>query len=169
MGKFRFNLGPTESGQYHELKCQGISSVTSRFERYDLSEINAEYRSNKIHPYNGEPLPEYAAGDEVKLLIGIKNNHLNPTIITILPSGVGVYRSPFIDIFGSRLIYAGPHSSFSRANSNLNKDLSHAIFHMRETTLNYQGRVEDLYPSIHVDKRFNIYRLIPHPSQRAHC
>ena len=156
MGKFRFNLGPTETGVYHELKCQGISSVTSRFERYDLSEINAEYRSNKIHPYKGEPLPEYAAGDEVKLLIGIKNNHLNPTLITILPSGVGVYKSPFVDIFGSRLIYAGPHSSFSRANSNLSKDLSHAIFHMRETTLNYQRWIEDLHPSIHIDKRFNI-------------
>ena len=156
MGKFRFNLGPLESGTYHELKCQGISSVTSKFERYDLSEINEEYRSNKIHPYNGEPLPEYAAGDEVKLLIGIKNNHLNPTLITILPSGVGVYKSPFVDIFGSRVIYAGPHSSFSRVNSNLSKDLSHAIFHLREKTLSYQGRVEDLYPSIQVDKRFNI-------------
>ena len=34
-----------------------------------------------LHPYKGEPLPQYAAGDEVRLLIGIKNNHLNPTLI----------------------------------------------------------------------------------------
>ena len=156
MGRFRFNLGPTESGDYHELKCQGISSVTSKFERYDLREINEEFKSNTVHPYQGEALPLYAAGDEVKLLIGIKNNHLNPTLVTILPSGVGVYKSPFIDIFGSRLIYAGPHSVFSKANSKLNIDLSHAVFHMRESILNYPGRAEDLHLSIPVDKRFNI-------------
>ena len=156
MGRFRFNLGPTESGDYHELKCQGISSVTSKFERYDLREINEEFKSNTVHPYQGEALPLYAAGDEVKLLIGIKNNHLNPTLVTILPSGVGVYKSPFIDIFGSRLIYAGPHSVFSKANSKLNIDLTHAVFHMRESILNYPGRAEDLHLSIPVDKRFNI-------------
>ena len=141
MGKFRFNLGPTESGIYHELKCQGISNVSSKFERYDLSEINAEYRSNKSHPYNGEPQPEYAAGDEVNILIGIKNIHLNPTLITILPSGVGVYKSPFVDIFGSRVIYLGPHSSFSRVNSSLSKDLSRAIFHMREKPIIIKDRL----------------------------
>ena len=156
MGKFRFNLGPTESGEFHEIKCQGINSVTSRFARYDLSEINDEFRSNKVHPYKGEILPQYAAGDEVKLLIGIKNNHLNPTLVTVLPSGVGVYKSPFKDIFGSRIIYAGPHHVFSKANSNVNKELSHAVFHMRESTLNYQGRTKDIHLAIPIDKRFNI-------------
>ena len=90
------------------------------------------------------------------MLIGIKNNHLNPTLVTVLPSGVGVYKSPFKDIFGSRIIYAGPHHVFSKDNSNISKELSHAIFHMRESTLNYQGRTKDIHLAIPIDKRFNI-------------
>ena len=58
-----------------------------------------------------------------------KNTHLDPVLITILPSGIGIYRSPFEDIWGSRITLTGPHTSFTRTSSNINTDISHAIFH----------------------------------------
>ncbi len=46
----------------------------------------------------------------------IKNTNLDPVLIKVLPSGVAVYLSPFKDVYGSRIIFAGPHKSFTRAN-----------------------------------------------------
>ena len=37
-------------------------------------------------------------------------------MIKILPSGVGVFRSAFRDMWGSNLIFAGPHKAFTNAN-----------------------------------------------------
>ena len=48
-------------------------------------------------------------------------------MIKRLPSGIVVYRSPFIDIYGSRIIFAGPHKSFSDVTP-----LYNAVFFMRE-------------------------------------
>ena len=45
---------------------------------------------------------------------GIKNGRVNPTLVTVLPSGIGVYKSPFADIWGSRYKFAGPLAVFSR-------------------------------------------------------
>ena len=55
-------------------------------------------------------------GSDAHLLIGIKNTCLNPIWIKTLLSGVGVYRSAFRDIWGSNLIFAGPHKTFTNAN-----------------------------------------------------
>ena len=35
-----------------------------------------------------------------------------PILIGILPSGLGVYQCPFVDIWGSSIAVAGPHPSF---------------------------------------------------------
>ena len=61
------------------------------------------------------------------MLIGIKNTNLVPVLIKTLKSGVGVYKSPFKDIFGSRIIFAGPHASFTRGNRGLQEEVSHAV------------------------------------------
>ena len=55
-GCYRFNLGTGAGGIYHEISCVGMNSVTSKFDKYDLSEICSEYISNLIlitlfHPY----------------------------------------------------------------------------------------------------------------------
>ena len=59
------------------------------------------------------PLPKYVGGSDAYLLIGIKNTCLDPVLIKILPSGVAVYQSVFRDIWGSNIIFAGPHRSFT--------------------------------------------------------
>ena len=69
-------------------------------------------------------------GGKVNLLIGIKNTNLVPILIKTLNSGVGVYKSPFKDIFGSRIIFAGPHASFTRGNRGIQEEVSHAVFHI---------------------------------------
>ena len=51
------------------------------------------------------------------LLLGIKNTKLHPKLVKILPSGVGVFLSPFKDKWGSRIIFAGPHKAFTTENN----------------------------------------------------
>ena len=48
-------------------------------------------------------LPERDGGSRVHLLLGSKNTNLDHVLVKILPSGVAVYRSPFKDIYGSRM------------------------------------------------------------------
>ena len=103
-GSFNFCLGPDQ-----ELRCIGMEDLTSDFRKYDLNDIKNEYNSYLKKNRPREPLPEYVGGSKVQLLIGIKNLHLMPFLIKTLDSGVGVYKSPFKDFFGFRIIFAGPH------------------------------------------------------------
>ena len=115
-GSFRFNLGPGEDGKYHEITAIGMDSVTAEFGEYDLKEVIREYRSSANPEELNDVLPETVGGSRVHLLLGIKNTRIQPTLIKVLPSGVGVYLSPFKDIWGSRIIFAGPNKEFTRAN-----------------------------------------------------
>ena len=112
-GSYRFNLCPGASGEYHEISCVGMDSVTSKFNKYDLSEICAKFTSLSDPNQSVPPLPKYVGGSEVHLLLGIKNTNLDPVWIKTLPSGVAVYQSVFKDIWGSDLIFAGPHKTFT--------------------------------------------------------
>ena len=129
-GSFNFCLGPDQENRFHELRCIGMEDLTSDFRKYDLNDIKNEYNSSLEKNRPREPLPEYVGGGKVQLLIGIKNSHLMPVLIKTLDSGVGVYKSPFKDIFGSRIIFAGPHTSFTRGNRGIREEESHAVFHI---------------------------------------
>ena len=131
-GTFRFNLGPGENEEYHEIECAGMNSVTAEFARYDLSEICEEFRRNANPGEENIALSKTAGGSEVQLLLGIKNTHLDPVLLKRLPSGVGVYLSPFKDVWGSRIIFAGPHKAFTEGNRGVRTDLSHAVFLLRD-------------------------------------
>ena len=69
------------------------------------------------------------------LLLGIKNTNLDPVLIKVLPSGVAVYLSLFKDVYGSRLIFAGPHRSFTKGNDEKHSEMSNAVFLIRERVL----------------------------------
>ena len=64
-GGYRFNLGRGASGEYHEILCVGMDSVTSKFNKYDLSEICAEFTSLSDPNQSVPPLPKYVGGSEV--------------------------------------------------------------------------------------------------------
>ena len=69
-----------------------MDSVTSKFNKYDLSEICSEYIS-QADPNHAVPLlPKYVGGSEVHLLLGIKNTNLDPVWIKTLPCGVACIR-----------------------------------------------------------------------------
>ena len=105
-----------------------MNSVTAEFGRYDLSEICEEFRMNAKPGEENTILPKTAGGSEVQLLLGIKNTHLDPVLIKRLPSGVGVYLSPFKDVWGSRIIFAGLHKAITQGNRGVRNDFSHAVF-----------------------------------------
>ena len=131
-GTFRFNLGPGENGEFQEVVCIGMNDVTAGFGSYNLSEITEEYRDQAEGEEKEVPLPEKVGGSRVHLLLGIKNTNLDPVLIKILASGIAVYLSPFKDIYGSRLIFAGPHRSFTKSDDGLKTEMSNAVFFMRE-------------------------------------
>ena len=110
-GMYRLNLGPTEKGMFHELSCHGIDPITGTFDKHSFDQVNQETRQSELLP-SDILLPSYAGGSKVHLLIGIKDAAAHPVLIDTLPSGLGVYRSPFKDIFGSRICYGGTHESF---------------------------------------------------------
>ena len=130
-GTFRFNLGPADNEEYHEIVCIGMKDVTAGFGSYNLSEIIREYREHAEHGEKDEVLPEKVGGSRVQLLLGIKNTRLDPILLKILPSGVAVYRSPFKDVFGSRIIFGGPHKSFK--NKSAGMMTSNAVFLVQAT------------------------------------
>ena len=114
-GVYKLVLGSRETG-YHTLVCHGMPQVTTEFNRYPLHEINEELRSTTTLIDPCDPLPPAAGGGPVKLLIGIKNVDLDPKFLTKLESGIGVYKSPFMDRYGSTICYGGSHPIFSRTN-----------------------------------------------------
>ena len=52
-------------------------------------------------------------GSKVHLLLGVKNTRIQPELIRVISSEVGVYLSPFKDVWGSRIIFAGPSKVFT--------------------------------------------------------
>ena len=127
-GSFRFNLGPGEDSKYHEITAIGMESVTAGFGEYDLKEIIKEYKNSATTEELEYSLPETVGGSRVHLLLGIKNTRIQPTLIRTLPSGVGVYLSPFKDIWASRIIFAGPNKEFTKANKEQMRGSSHAVY-----------------------------------------
>ena len=105
-----------------------MNEVTAEFHRYDLEEINLEYLKYASEDEKENILPKTIGGSKVHLLLGIKNTKIQPVLIKVLPSGVGVYLSPFKDVEGSRIIYAGPSKCFTRMDEDLNKESNHAVY-----------------------------------------
>ena len=93
-----------------------------------MKEIAQEFK-NTASPYELEyVLPETVGGTKVHLLLRIKNTRIQPVLIRVLPSGVGVYMSPFKDVWGSRIICAGPNKIFTQANREQQRDSNHTVY-----------------------------------------
>ena len=126
-GSFRFNLGPGEDGKYNEITAVGMENVTSGFGEYNLEYIIKEYKDSVSSAELEHILPESVGGTMVHLLLGIKNTIIQPTLLKVLPSGVGVYMSPFKDNWGSRIIFAGPNKVFTKTNKEQLRNSNHAV------------------------------------------
>ena len=58
---------------------------------------------------------------------------IQPVLLRVLSSGIGVYLSPFKDVWDSRIIFAGPSKFFTQANIEQHKGTVHAIYSVEET------------------------------------
>jgi len=162
-GTFRFNLGPGDKGEYHEVVCVGMDNVTEGFGDYDLSEICQEFKDQATEEEEDQVLPKKVGGSKVHLLLGIKNTNLNPALIKVLPSGIAVYLSPFRDIYGSRLIFAGPHRSFTKKDDGRNTQMSNAVFLIREKMMEeLEIETEERCYSIRVNEKLGL-TVSPYP------
>ena len=90
-GIFRFNLGPGDEDKYHEITAVGMNEITTEFHKYDLEEINLEYLKYADEDEKENVLPKTVGGSKVHLLLGIKNTKIQPVLVKVLPSGVGVH------------------------------------------------------------------------------
>ena len=143
--------------------CVGMSDVTAGFGLYDLSKIAEEYKSQAKGAEKDVILPERVGGSRVHLLLGIKNTNLDPVLIKVLPTGNAVYLSPFKDIYGSRMIFAGPHKSFTKSDNGLKMEMTNAVFFMKDQiheTLEIEPEMRCF--SIVTDKRFGT-TINPYP------
>ena len=117
MGVYRAVLGPSITGEDRYLDCQGVNSIVGSLRKQSLKEVNKELkRSGLIDQHT--PLPKYTAGGSVGVLVGIQDVQLDPILIVVLPFGIGVYRCPFVDAWGSQIAFAGPHLSFTATTAN---------------------------------------------------
>ena len=110
-GVYRAVLGPSITGEDRYLDCQGVSSIAGTLRKQSLKEVNKELRRSGLIDQH-IPLPKHTAGGNVGVLVGIQDIQLDPVLIAVLPSGIGVYRCPFLDVWGSQIAFAGPHPSF---------------------------------------------------------
>ena len=90
-------------------------------------------------------MPKTVGGSKVHLLLGIKNTKIQPVLIKVLPSGVGVYLSPFKDMDGSRIIYAGPSKCFTRIDNEQNLESNYAIYTVFGTGIENEPCNTELY------------------------
>ena len=127
-GSFWFNLGLREDGKYHEITAVGMENVTSGCGEYNLEEVIKEYRESASSIELEHALPETVGGTKVHFLLGIKITRIQPTLLRVLPSGVGVYLSPFKDVWGSRIIFSGPNKVFTKTNKEQLRDSNHAVY-----------------------------------------
>lgn len=153
-GLYRMALGKTEEGKVHDLICQGMTSITTDFPKYDLTKINKELREcgNKaLQPK--EKLPLEVGGTEVHLLIGIKDTALEPKLLFTLDSGIGVYRSKLKDKFGSTICYGGPHKIFTEIHKQ-SRGKTHFMAFMASFTKSYTNSLLNYIP-INDEDRIN--------------
>ena len=71
-GSYQINLRPGAVGEYHKISCVGMDSVTSKFNKYDLSDIYSGYIYLSDPNHSVPPLPKYVGSSEVHFLLGIK-------------------------------------------------------------------------------------------------
>ena len=108
-------------GEYHTFSLLGMDQISEALPTVDLRDMGKEFKKNQVSsPLSKEELPLVCGGSEIQLIIGIRQSLLFPSRILVLDSGLQVWRSQLKDVFGSTLIFAGPHASVRRAYSMLN-------------------------------------------------
>ena len=94
-----------------------LDKVTSTFPKYPIQgrvqkDIEEAYAAHGGHSSHLPGLPDVIGGD-VDFLIGIRYLRYHPEPIFSLPSGLTIYKSPFLNANGTRGVVGGPHALFT--------------------------------------------------------
>ena len=73
-----------QDGQSYSLECQAVGQITCQFPLVKLDPISAEACDSVPHD---TIFPSEIGGEEVKLLVSIRQTGLTPRLIMTLPSG----------------------------------------------------------------------------------
>jgi hypothetical protein len=82
-------------------------------------------------------LPVAIGGDRVKLLIGIRSSSLAPVQRFSLPSGLGVFQSSLVDVYGASICFGGPHEVFTKGYARAGVSANHLQVYFTEIARAY--------------------------------
>ena len=90
-----------------------LDQITNTFPSYPLKGDIQNYITEEYVKYGGKTidlpgLPEFVGGN-VDFMIGSKYMRYHPEPIFTLPSGLTIYKSPFVNVDGTRGVIGGPH------------------------------------------------------------
>ena len=92
-------LGPSEQGQYVPISLLGMRRITSEIPQYNLSAMEKEVKvASQGSTIAKEQFPKYVGGDEIKMIIGIKDSYLMPKLLMTLPSSLVVFCKSIKDV-----------------------------------------------------------------------
>ena len=133
---YETTLGPDVLGNFHTFPLLGMDKISEKIPLVNLEEMGKEFKRSQVSsPLSKEDLPASIGGSEIQLIIGIRRSSLFPTRIMVLESGLQIWRSQLQDVFGSTLIFAGPHKSVRDAYNSLNMSNPFpAFFHSSYST-----------------------------------
>ena len=109
---------PLHNGTEAIMSGPCIDHVTDKFPMYPLNgrvqrDINNAYMLQGGEVKALPRLPEEVGG-ETDIMVGIKYLKYFPEAVCKLPSGLTIYKSPFISTDGTRGVVGGPHHVFTK-------------------------------------------------------
>jgi hypothetical protein len=111
-GMYTITIGPDLNEECHELDVQGIRAITNEIPQVDFEGLWSE--ANTVLQGRTQ-MPLKIGGCRVSMLVGIKSTKLGPKLLHTLPSGLGIYESVLLDVYGSNICFGGPHEVFTKA------------------------------------------------------
>ena len=120
-----------------------LDQITSTFPSYPLKgtlqdDITEAYVKIGGMANDLPGLPDFVGGN-VDFMIGSKYLRYHPEPIFTLPSGLTIYKSPFVNIDGSRGVIGGPHPIITRIDKSQNNEKMCQFAYLTEQYKLYQN------------------------------
>ena len=132
---YEATIGPDSRGEYHTFSLLGMDKISDPVPAVELQDMTDEFKKSQVSsPLSKEQFPIISGGSDIQLIIGIKQSILFPTKLMVLKSGLQVWRSQIKDVYGSTLIFAGPHESVKKAYAALNMAATTDMFSLLFTS-----------------------------------
>ena len=106
---YEMTIGPNDRGEFFTFPLLGLKRISDKLPEVDLTKLENRVRKELVSfPEAKSKYPEKVGGKEIELIIGIRQSNIFPTREYVFEDGMQVWKSPFRDIYGSNLIFAGP-------------------------------------------------------------